>query len=123
MKYTIQTAKTVYDAPSAEDGRRILVMHIWPRGVKKERVDSWFKELGTQIDLIHAWKNQQLSWKEFRKRYLKSLIGKEDKLEELAQLALNGPISLLCSCKDEEHCHRIILRELLECGDHSRLPL
>jgi uncharacterized protein YeaO (DUF488 family) len=116
VKYTIQTAKTVYEPPSKEDGKRILVMHIWPRGIAKTRVDTWFKELGTEEPLIKAWKSNQISWEAFRKSYLKSLLGKEEKLEELAQEACHGPISLLCGCKDEHRCHRIILRELLEAG-------
>ena len=48
----IKTAKTVYDKPESSDGKRILVMRLWPRGVAKDKVDVWLKELGTEEELI-----------------------------------------------------------------------
>jgi len=122
VQYTIKTDKTVYDASSQEDGKRILVMHTWPRGIKKAHIDTWFKELGTEMLLIKAWKNKTIHWEEFRKSYLKSLLGKEERLEELAQKAVRGTITLLCSCKEEQHCHRIILKELLETAITGTIP-
>ena len=61
----IKTAKTVYDKPESSDGKRILVMRLWPRGVAKDKVDVWFKELGTEKELIKRWKSGKISWKEF----------------------------------------------------------
>ncbi len=83
----IKTGKTVYDPPSRSDGKRILVMKLWPRGVSKESVDEWMKELGTDKELIKKWKAGKVSWSDFRKEYLKSLKGKEELLKQLAKEA------------------------------------
>ena len=48
----IKTAKTVCDKPESSDGKRILVMRLWPRGVARDKVDVWLKELGTEKELI-----------------------------------------------------------------------
>jgi len=61
----IKTAKTVYDKPESSDGKRILVMRLWPRGVARDKVDVWLKELGTEKELIKRWKSGKISWKEF----------------------------------------------------------
>lgn len=110
----IKIGKTVYDKPEKSDGKRILVMKIWPRGVSKDKIDVWMKELGTDIDLIKKWKSGSITWKEFSNQYRKSLIGKEDKLIELAKESQQGDVTLLCSDRDAEHCHRTLLAEEIE---------
>jgi uncharacterized protein YeaO (DUF488 family) len=109
----IKTDKNVYDKPESSDGQRILVMRLWPRGVSKEkaRIDGWMKELGTERDLIKKWKSGKVSWNEFEKEYRKSLNGKEDILRDLAVRSRRGNITLLCTDKDPEHCHRTILAD------------
>jgi len=111
---TIKIHKTIYEPKQKEDGLRLLVMRLWPRGVKKETVDLWMKELGTEPELIKAWKAGKISWAEFSKRYLASLKGKEALLDELAQRAKKETLTLLCSCKDETHCHRFLLKQAIE---------
>ncbi len=113
-RIVIKTGKTVYDPPSRSDGKRILVMRLWPRGVSKESVDEWMKELGTDKELIKKWKAGKVSWSDFRKEYLKSLKGKEDLLKQLAKEAGKKTITLLCSCKDEKKCHRSLLKSAIE---------
>ncbi len=110
----INIEKTVYDKTEKKDGKRILVMRIWPRGVRKDKIDLWLKELGTERELIEAWKQGKVSWAEFRKRYLASLKGKEETLQKLAKEAKTHTLSLLCSCKDVHHCHRILLKQVIE---------
>ena len=110
----IKIHKTIYDQPSADDGKRILVMRIWPRGVAKSKVDEWLKDLGTEKELIKQWKEQKISWAEFKKAYLQSLKGKSDILKELAKESKKETLTLLCSCKDEEHCHRFLLMQEIE---------
>jgi uncharacterized protein YeaO (DUF488 family) len=110
----IRIDKTVYDPPEPSDGKRVLVMRIWPRGVPRDRVHVWLKELGTQRELISEWKAGRVSWEEFRMRYLEGLRGKEQLLRELAEEAKKGTITLLCSCRDAEHCHRYLLKEAIE---------
>ncbi len=107
--------KRIYDPPERTDGTRVLVMRLWPRGVKKEKIHHWFKDLGTDPPLIKAWKTGKLSWPEFRKRYLAGLQEAEAQAEikKLRALAREGPVTLLCSCPDEARCHRGILKEVL----------
>ncbi len=110
----IKISKTVYDEPEPADGKRILVMTIWPRGVSKTRVDTWMKELGTPKELIKQWKVGKIPWSKFAKKYRESLKGKEDLLRNLAQESKKGTITLLCSDKDPNKCHRSLLKAAIE---------
>ena len=107
----IKIEKTVYDKPESSDGKRILIMKIWPRGISKDKVDVWMKELGTDRDLIKKWKSGKISWNQFRTEYKKSLKGKEEMLIELAKESQREDITLLCTDRDAEHCHRTLLAE------------
>ena len=112
----ISVQKSIYDPKSKDDGLRVLVMQYWPRGVKKGKVDVWFRELGTSKELIKAWKAGKLTWPEFRKRYLADLkeTHKQAVVHELAKRARKGRVTLLCGCRDPNRCHRIILKEEIE---------
>ena len=105
----IKTVKTVYDKPEKSDGERILVMTYWPRGVSKDRIDLWLKELGTQKDFIKKWKSGEVTWNEFKKEYKKGLTIRRHLLEDLAYRSIKGDITLLCTDKDAAHCHRTLL--------------
>ena len=113
-KAMLKTEKTVYDPKAPSDGKRILVMRLWPRGISKDKIDLWLKDLGTEPDLIKRWKAGKISWPEFSKAYTASLKGKEPQLKELAKEAKKGTLTLLCSCKDEQHCHRSLLKKAIE---------
>lgn len=110
----IRIDKTVYDKPEASDGKRVLVMTIWPRGVSKEKVDVWMKELGTPKELISDWKAKRISWPKFAVEYRKSLKGKEQLLKALAEESKKRTITLLCTDRDATHCHRSLLKEAIE---------
>jgi len=112
----ISIQKSIYDPKSKDDGLRALVMQYWPRGVKKEKVDVWFKELGTSRELIRAWKTEGLSWPQFRSRYLTELkdARKRALIDELAARGKKEKITLLCGCRDPNRCHRAILKEQIE---------
>jgi len=110
----IRTDKTVYDKPEPADGERILVMRTWPRGISKEKIDTWLKDLGTELDLIHEYKKGRVGWPEFSRRYLKSLKGEEAILKDLAAQSKNTTITLLCTDRDESRCHRSLLRKEIE---------
>ena len=69
----IKIEKTVYTPPEKSDGKRILVMTLWPRGVSKDKVDVWMKELGTPRDLIRRYKAGEVSWKDYSAEYRWSL--------------------------------------------------
>lgn len=69
----ISVEKSIYDPKSSDDGFRVLVMRYWPGGVKKEKVDVWFRNLGTSTELIKAWKSGKVTWAQLRKKYLADL--------------------------------------------------
>jgi uncharacterized protein YeaO (DUF488 family) len=110
----IKVEKSVYAPPEPSDGKRILVMTLWPRGVSKDKVDVWMKDLGTPRELIKEYKAGRMAWKEYAAEYRKSLGGKDSLLRELAAEAKKGTITLLCTEKDSGRCHRSLLKEAIE---------
>jgi uncharacterized protein YeaO (DUF488 family) len=108
--------RRVYDPPTPGEGTRVLVMRLWPRGIKKRQVDRWLKELGAEIPLIRAWKGGKIaSWQEFARRYRAGLArpAARAQLQELSALARKGPVTLLCACPEESRCHRGLLKRRL----------
>jgi len=110
----IKIAKSVYSPPEKSDGKRVLVMTLWPRGISKDKVDVWMKQLGTPRDLIKRYKAGKMTWKEYSAEYRKSLKGKEHLLLSLAAESKRGTITLLCTEKDPSTCHRTLLKEAAE---------
>ncbi|MDG6920128.1 MAG: DUF488 family protein [Nitrososphaerota archaeon] len=110
----IKVEKSVYSPPERGDGKRVLVMTLWPRGVSKDKVDAWMKDLGSPRDLIKRYKSGEVSLDEFRSEYRKSLRGKEGTLRQLAKESKAGTITLLCTEKDPSTCHRSVLKEEIE---------
>lgn len=108
--------KRVYDPPEKGEGQRVLVMRLWPRGIRKDAVDLWLKELGADLDMLRAWKAGTITWPERKRRYLAGLKRPEAaaQLARLRELARGETVTLLCACKDERECHRGLLRSLLE---------
>ena len=111
---TIRIEKSVYDKPEPSDGLRVLVMRTWPRGISKEKVDVWYKDIGTEMDLIHLYKAGKVQWGEFSRRYVASLKGKERILSDLAEKSKKGTITLLCTDRDPARCHRSLLKKEIE---------
>jgi uncharacterized protein YeaO (DUF488 family) len=111
---TIAT-KRIYEPAAASDGTRVLIMRLWPRGIRKERVDRWLRELGPIKPLLRDFLDGKVDWPTYRRRYHAGLRRPEAK-EELAEvrtLARQGPVTLLCGCADENHCHRSLLAAYL----------
>ncbi len=106
--------RSIYDKPDGEEGYRVLVMRYWPRGVRRNAVDVWEKELGTQPDLIKAWKAGEVPWTEFARRYRASVTDQKAKIAELAERSKRETVTLLCTCREENRCHRILLKQLIE---------
>jgi len=107
--------KRVSEAAAPDDGTRVLVMRLWPRGTRKGVAHQWLKGLGTPLDLIRKWKAGTVPWatvvSEYRK-HLRSAEARAD-LQILIKLARLGRVTLLCTCPDEAHCHRGILKGVL----------
>lgn len=105
----------VYDPPGPGEGTRVLVMRLWPRGIRKNRVDRWLRELGPQTPLLRGFLSGKIGWSAYRRRYLAGLERPQARaaLEELRALARQGPVTLLCRCPDESRCHRSLLKDHL----------
>jgi uncharacterized protein YeaO (DUF488 family) len=108
--------KRVYDPVSPDDGRRILVDRLWPRGVKKEaaRIDEWLKEIAPSDELRKWFSHDPAKWPEFRNRYRKELKVNAQLLEHLREETKKGKVTLLFSAKDSEHNNAAVLKNILE---------
>ena len=104
--------KRVYEpAAPEEDGLRILVDRLWPRGVSKEdaAVDDWIPELGPSHELRRWFGHEPERWKEFVRRYEEELDDRAGALEDLWERAGDGPLTLVYSARDEEHNQAVAL--------------
>lgn len=107
--------KRVYEPPAKEDGMRILVDRLWPRGLTKEKaaVDLWMKEIAPSTTLRKWFDHDPAKWNEFKKRYRKELIGNKDQVAVLKKYLSNGPVTLVYGARDEEHNDAVVLKEWL----------
>ena len=112
--------KRIYEPPAAADGTRVLIMRYWPRGIRKEKVDVWLRELAPVIPLLRAYLDGEITWAQYRPRYRAGLRRPEAQaaLAEVRALAGAGPVTLLCGCADPRRCHRTLLqRHLLDSAE------
>jgi uncharacterized protein YeaO (DUF488 family) len=109
--------KRVYEPPADEDGFRVLVDRLWPRGLTKEKakLNQWMKEVAPS-DELRKWFSHDLGkWEEFKKKYSKELHGKRGLLDEIKQLEKeHRTVTLLYSAKDTERNNAVALKEILE---------
>lgn len=112
--YPIRT-KRIYEYPSGEDGYRVLVDRLWPRGVSKEdaQLDAWLKDLAPSTKLRKWYDHDPQKFAEFTRRYEEELSEKETLLADLVEKSQEGPITLLYAAKDREHNQAIILAKKL----------
>jgi len=108
--------KRAYDPVSDEDGRRILVDRLWPRGVTKERahLERWAKELSPSKELCVWFSHDPNKWPEFQERYRAELAPQMDNLKELAAEAGKGTVTLIYGARDTEHNEAVVLKMVLE---------
>ena len=108
--------KSIYKSREKKDGKRILISRLHLRGVKKSQYDTWIKELSPSIDLIHDYKNDEITWRRFLSLY-KSEISKNPQslelIKELRKQSKIDDVTLLCFEADGEPCHRYVLREII----------
>ncbi|MEX1254529.1 MAG: DUF488 family protein [Dehalococcoidia bacterium] len=109
--------KRVYDPPSPDDGYRLLVMRLWPRGVRQDAVDGWEKDLAPSLDLLRGYQAGRVQWDEFARCYRAEVGERSALLDDLSQRSRTGDVTLLCGCRDESRCHRTLLREIVESPD------
>ena len=116
--------KRVYESVAGNDGTRVLVDRLWPRGVTKANaaIDEWLRDLAPSEELRRWFHSRPQQWEQFRKKYLKELAQPEaqESLLQLYQLVQKRKrLTLLFASKDEMHNNAVVLKELL---DGARKP-
>jgi uncharacterized protein YeaO (DUF488 family) len=110
--------KRAYEPASAEDGYRVLVDRLWPRGVSKQQanLDEWEKELSPSSELREWFGHEPGRFVEFRRRYIDELRANAPRLKELRRRAATGTLTLVYSARDSEHNDAVVLAEVLRRG-------
>jgi len=108
--------KRVYDSPSPEDGVRVLVERLWPRGLTREAasIDLWLKAVAPSAELRKWYGHDTDRWEEFQRRYRAELEGQPEAIDELLALARRGPVTLVFAKKDVERSSAMALKRYLE---------
>jgi uncharacterized protein YeaO (DUF488 family) len=107
--------KRVYEPPSPEDGVRVLVDRLWPRGLRKAdaAVDRWMKDIAPSTGLRQWFGHDPERWQEFHRRYASELRQHTTTMHELHELAQHRVVTLVFGARDEEHNDAVVLREVL----------
>ena len=108
--------KRVYESPEASDGARFLVDRLWPRGIKKEKLEmtAWLKDVAPSPELRQWFAHDPAKWKEFQKRYRAELKATPEAWQLILEAAKQGDVTLLYSARDKEHNSAVLLRAFLE---------
>jgi uncharacterized protein YeaO (DUF488 family) len=108
--------RRAYDPVSDDDGQRILVDRLWPRGVSKERarLDRWAKELSPSKELCEWFDHDPAKWGEFQRRYNAELDSLDAQLKVIARDAEKGVVTLIYGARDEEHNQAVVLKAAIE---------
>lgn len=107
--------KRVYEKPDKEDGFRVLVDRLWPRGFTKEKahVDLWLKEIAPSTELRKWFGHEPEKWPEFKKKYLQELKENEKPVSILRDYLKKGTVTLVYAAKDQVHNEALVLKGLL----------
>lgn len=108
--------KRAYEPPGPEDGRRILVERLWPRGISKTELalDDWLKALAPSTELRQWYHHDSTRWEAFQVRYRDELRGQVDVLDGLYQQACRQRITFVFAAKDPQHNSAVVLKQVLE---------
>jgi uncharacterized protein YeaO (DUF488 family) len=107
--------KRAYEPASPDDGCRVLVERLWPRGVSKERaaIDAWLKDLAPSAGLRKWYGHVPERWEEFRRRYWEELRSNREAVNELCEKEREGKVTLIYAAHDEEHSGALALKQFL----------
>ena len=110
--------KRVYEEPREEDGTRVLVERLWPRGVSRERarLDLWLKDVAPSTGLRRWYGHDEALWEEFRRRYFRELEAHPEAVATLREAGRRGPVTLVYAARAGERCGAAALKEFLERG-------
>lgn len=108
--------KRIYDVAEEDDGYRIFIDRLWPRGIKKEEanIDKWLKEISPSDELRKFFSHDVEKFNEFKKGYIEELKDKKDLINEIIEMSRKNNVTLLYSAKDEEHNNAVVLKEYIE---------
>jgi uncharacterized protein YeaO (DUF488 family) len=108
--------KRAYEEPSQNDGLRVLVERLWPRGLTKGRaaVDLWLKDVAPSPELRKWFGHDPARWEQFQERYRQELREKKEAVRLLKQKAKEGTVTLVYAARDEEHNGALILKRILQ---------
>lgn len=111
--------KRIYDPPAPDDGARVLVDRLWPRGVSKERaaLDDWLKDIAPSTDLRRWFHHEQAHFQVFAQKYREELAripAAQAAVQKLLALAKSGRVTLLYAAKDPAINHAIVLQGYLQ---------
>ena len=108
--------KRVYEAPSPEDGKRILVERLWPRGLTKEaaKIDLWLKEIAPSPELRRWFAHDWAKWQEFQDRYRAELEENGEEAAKLRNMIEAGVVTFVFAARDVEKNSAVVLRSYLE---------
>ncbi|MCL4339139.1 DUF488 family protein [Patescibacteria group bacterium] len=115
---SIISLKRVYEKAEKDDGKRILVDRLWPRGLTKEKakIDLWLKDIAPSDNLRKWFNHDKEKWEEFKKRYFTELKAKKDIVGLLKSEIKKGKATLVFSAKEERCNNAAALREYIESG-------
>jgi len=107
--------KRAYEPATPEDGYRVLVERLWPRGVTRQQavLDLWLKNIAPSAELRKWFDHDPLKWAEFQRRYAQELSQKQDLLDLLRQKEREGAVTLVYSARDERHNAAVALKSFL----------
>jgi len=107
--------KRVYEAPAKDDGMRILMDRLWPRGLTKQKaaIDLWLKEIAPTAELRKWFAHDPKKWTEFRKKYLQELKENKEQISIIKDHLKQGAVTLVYGARDQEHNEANVLEELL----------
>ena len=107
--------RRAYDPPGEDEGWRVLIDRIWPRGVTREKlaIDAWEKELAPSTELRRWFGHDPARWDAFRARYRAELAGQGEAVDALVRRLGKGPVTLVFGAKDVAHSNATALREYL----------
>lgn len=107
--------KRAYEPAAADDGYRILIDRIWPRGVSKDaaRIDEWARDAAPSTALRQWFGHDPARWREFRQRYRKELAAHAERVDGWRERAAKGRVTVVYGARDEAHNNAVVLRELL----------
>ncbi len=107
--------KRVYEEPAGDDGYRVLVDRLWPRGIKKEnaQIDLWLKDIAPSGPLRRWFAHDPAKWEEFTARYFRELEEREALLAQLREKAAHGRVTLLYGAKNAQFNNAVALKAFL----------